>query len=457
MATWQAIVGSATYLISGGSLTYRLTAYNTGMPPVRRLTQRSPQQHGHTDLGFRYDARQMRLSFMFDVGSQYMADERRDALYDIWKALEATPIKLRVTRDNGEVRQIDCYVTGVLDMPDDMQDRIGSSQRFVVSVECPDPMWYDPTQQSTSFTSADNLDWWLALGTISSGNVEEYVEAPTQGQSVSNSVSVANGSPWTVFYRTNATSLTVDEIAFSVVTTGGTGSGWVRGQLTSGGTNRILADSNEIAGIFSTGTHDYMIVCDGSQVSAYRDNTLINAPASYAKGISGTESDSRWRSGSGGLQPWTPSFPQAAIYDIALSSTQRASVPAAIDGTSISASKTITYTGSFSEYPVITITGPITDPVLTNVSTGDVLDFTGITISAGNSYTIDCRFGYKTVKNSAGTNKIADLTSDSDLATFHLGADPEVSGGANALTLSGTSTDANTQVTVAYYNRYVGL
>lgn len=120
------------------------------------------------------------------------------------------------------------------------------------------------------------------------------------------------------------------------------------------------------------------------------------------------------------------------------------------------ASKTITYTGSFRAFPVITILGPITDPVLTNVSTGEDLDFTGITIAGGDSYTIDCRFGYKTVKNAAGTNKIADLSSGSDLATFHLGADPEVSDGANAFTLTGTGTDSNTQVTVAYYERFVG-
>lgn len=168
------------------------------------------------------------------------------------------------------------------------------------------------------------------------------------------------------------------------------------------------------------------------------------------------DSVSYWR-GANFDWPWTPALTHAAVYNIALSASQRNSLHLTISDVVFSISKTIAYTGSFSEYPEITIVGPITDPVLTNVSTGEVLDFTGITISAGDSYTIDCRFGYKTVKNAAGTNKIADLTSDSDLATFHLGADPEVSGGSNAFTLTGTSTDANTQVTVAYYNRYVGI
>ena len=58
------------------------------MPPARRLTQRSPQQHGHTDLGYRYDARQLRLPFLFDTTTLALADARREDIYDIFKELD---------------------------------------------------------------------------------------------------------------------------------------------------------------------------------------------------------------------------------------------------------------------------------------------------------------------------------------------------------------------------------
>ena len=122
--TWQAVVGATTYNLNDGTISRLLPGVQgAGMPPARRLVQRSPQQHGHTDLGYRYDARQLRLPFLFDTTSLALADARRDDIYDIFKSLTGTPIKIKVTRDDAAVRQLDCYVTGVLDMPDDLQNR----------------------------------------------------------------------------------------------------------------------------------------------------------------------------------------------------------------------------------------------------------------------------------------------------------------------------------------------
>ncbi len=133
------------------------------------------------------------------------------------------------------------------------------------------------------------------------------------------------------------------------------------------------------------------------------------------------------------------------------------SFPVSFGGSTVNQTRTITYLGTWREYPVIVIAGPITNPVITNVTTGDKLDFTGITINAGDSYTIDCRYGYKTVVNAVGTNKIADLTNDSDLATFSLESAPDVAGGLNDIKVTGTSANANTQVYLRYYNRYIGI
>lgn len=131
--------------------------------------------------------------------------------------------------------------------------------------------------------------------------------------------------------------------------------------------------------------------------------------------------------------------------------------PVSFGGSTVNQTRTITYSGTWREYPIVIISGPITNPIVTNVTTGDVLDFTGITINAGDSYTIDCRYGYKTVKNAAGTNKIADLTDASDLATFSLEAEPDAVGGLNDIKVTGTGANANTQVYVRYYTRYTGI
>lgn len=116
----------------------------------------------------------------------------------------------------------------------------------------------------------------------------------------------------------------------------------------------------------------------------------------------------------------------------------------------------LVYAGSFDEYPVITLTGPMTDAVLTNETSGDALDFTGTTIAAGDSYTIDLRYGYKTVTEDDGTNRLATLTNDSDLATWRLLAAPAAAGGVNNVRFVCDDATGATSVVLSYYRRYMG-
>jgi hypothetical protein len=126
--------------------------------------------------------------------------------------------------------------------------------------------------------------------------------------------------------------------------------------------------------------------------------------------------------------------------------------PDALDQTA-----TITYAGSIRTYPRLKIEGPITDPVITRVLTGDKLDFTGISIGSGHYYEIDCRYGYKTVEDDGGTDRRYQLTDDSDLATFYLAPDAEVVGGTNAIRVTGSEVDANAEVTIYWYRRFDGV
>jgi hypothetical protein len=132
-------------------------------------------------------------------------------------------------------------------------------------------------------------------------------------------------------------------------------------------------------------------------------------------------------------------------------------VPVTVGASTISESRTILYTGSWRALPVIRITGPITDCCITNSSTGDKLDLTGVTIGEGDWYEIDLRYGRKTVVDAAGANRIADLTEDSDLATWHLAADDEVPDGVNAITVTGSGLDAGTKIDITYQPRYTGI
>lgn len=126
-------------------------------------------------------------------------------------------------------------------------------------------------------------------------------------------------------------------------------------------------------------------------------------------------------------------------------------VPMVVGASTLDATVVVEHDGNWDSAPIVRITGPITDPVLTNETTGEVLDFTGTTIAAGDWYEVDTRYGEKTVVDSAGANVIADLTDDSDLATFHLQT------GTNSLNVTGTAATEATSVSVVYYERFLGV
>jgi len=134
-------------------------------------------------------------------------------------------------------------------------------------------------------------------------------------------------------------------------------------------------------------------------------------------------------------------------------------VPMVVGASTLDGTQSVTYAGDMPAYPSrIRITGPITDCVITNTTTGEILDFTGTAIAAGDYYDIDCRYGNKTVTDAAGVNRIADLTADSDLATWRLV--PSETGAAtriNTITVYGSDTTAATGVSITYTTRYSGI
>lgn len=123
----------------------------------------------------------------------------------------------------------------------------------------------------------------------------------------------------------------------------------------------------------------------------------------------------------------------------------------------INADIALQYLGTWRAYPQIDVRGPITNPVIENLSTGEKLELAA-TVPNGQVVRFDLGTNVKTVVNlTTGANWMPYLTNDSDLATWHLGVDPEVVGNMNALHLFGTAGGANTVITLRWHDRYIGV
>lgn len=129
------------------------------------------------------------------------------------------------------------------------------------------------------------------------------------------------------------------------------------------------------------------------------------------------------------------------------------SFPFGLGASSLDVAQVITLAGAnaWDTYPIIYATGPVTDLILTNNATGEVLDFTGSTIGNGVTYTIDLRYGAKTVVDSSSVNRVSQLTTASNLATWRLVP------GANSIRATGSSISAATSILVQYNQRYIGV
>lgn len=149
-------------------------------------------------------------------------------------------------------------------------------------------------------------------------------------------------------------------------------------------------------------------------------------------------------------------------------------VPIPIGQDALNTIQTITYAGNSrlaaAEYPVIILNGPITGPVIENLTTGERIELTandGLEIEEGDYVTIDLAGGTrrdaKTIRNQDGDSVSEYLTTNSDLATWHLAyagellADGTYSDGDNEIRVIGTGVNLTTNAELRYYDRYEGV
>lgn len=127
------------------------------------------------------------------------------------------------------------------------------------------------------------------------------------------------------------------------------------------------------------------------------------------------------------------------------------------DGTTYSTS--ITYTGNWNSYPLITLDGPYSSATITNVSTGvSVVLF--VPIAAGEQRVIDFTPGAQSVTDGNGNDRFGDLSPspNSNLVDFNIRPDPLVPNGVNVIEVTLVGGLAGTSaVTIDYNERYIGI
>ncbi len=130
----------------------------------------------------------------------------------------------------------------------------------------------------------------------------------------------------------------------------------------------------------------------------------------------------------------------------------------------IDVSLNLDYTGTWASLPTIVIVGPLENPIIENVTTGETLDLRH-DVGPGETVTIDLAFGQKTITNNLGANLLGSLSTDSDLGTWHIAPTPEapqVVGqprptARNVIRLRGSNPTGSTSVQVRYHTRYFGI
>ena len=105
----------------------------------------------------------------------------------------------------------------------------------------------------------------------------------------------------------------------------------------------------------------------------------------------------------------------------------------------------VTNAGSTPTNPTLTVSGPISNPVFTNITTGKVLSLT-TTIAASNSVTID--FGARTIVNQAGTSVYSTLN-------YTTSEWWNLASGTNSVKVTGTWTVAGGVFTVGWKDAWL--
>ena len=145
---------------------------------------------------------------------------------------------------------------------------------------------------------------------------------------------------------------------------------------------------------------------------------------------------------------WYASSASVADYTVSTPATFFPFFPMRLSSGTIFADTSVANGGDVEAWPVWTIQGPGSDPVLRNLTTGKIISMTH-TVGGGETVTIDTRVGTKTVTGNDGTNLFNTMSSTSSL--WSLGK------GTTSIRLEMTDATADSYVRLSYTPRYLGV
>lgn len=424
---------------------------------VVRYEQGGPLQEAAVDLGYRLEASEFALNILFYAATDALLDSYRDLLFDIFHP--TWTVTLVATRDDAAVRYLSCVVMDAITIDLVPEEAASRLHRATVKLRAANPLWRSSLNQP-SYTGDSAQVWWTGGGVIGTANVMEHVEFPTNGQLWTYAGTITGD--WSIAFRSAQEPESGTPTAFHAGTSTLTDSAGKDTRLyyrSSAGGFVYGPAIDVFAADLPAGTQNYIVTFAGATTTTsgyYAGDTQTAAPAANGSDFDISGTARRWRSDRLGSASsyWTSAFPKAAIYNKALSQAERIALSAWMGDTSTLGTVSAVNAGDLPEYPLITIRGPIVSPILTNVTTGDNIDLTGITLGSGEGLTIDLRGGDKLIYNLGGSSLVSSMASPLDLVDFYLAPAPIATGGTNSIRVQGGSVSTSTYVEIAHYNRY---
>jgi len=197
----------------------RLDEDGLGLPDVQRLTERGPQQHGDTDVGYRLQPRIISLVLLAD------GDDDITEYWMVRRELQrmlrpsSVPLHLRYTLPTSEVRQIDVAYAGGLTWGS--SERTTTMHRAAVQLRAADPTFYDPAGVSVAFTipaggGAWTIPWAIPWG-IGTSTINTTQPVATPGDWESYPRIVVQGPLTNVVIRNVTTNEKLDFTGYTVL------------------------------------------------------------------------------------------------------------------------------------------------------------------------------------------------------------------------------------------------
>lgn len=466
-----------------------------GMPGIEYVTQRGPFQHGETPLGFRLSPRYIQYVIRQQECSRQGYWSLREALIDAMRPnrqiyTDFRPGVLRKILPNGSKRDIKVlFDSGLVYAPSETSKwdewAITETIRFVAH----DPIIYDPVAVALSFEMDVNDSLLFGVDQL----VERInlvtnpsFELGTTGWTSANTIEVTDDTAYVGLRSAKITYVATTTLASYSITlptpnttyvlqariyvpsTWDGGSIEMRGANFAGATNAVrnpwwmTGKGGDRWAFIST------ILSVEADVSGQIDIVASSGPTAgkdmRIDAVMVEEDDAGighpYFDGSVNWAIWTGTEHASTSAQGSPSKVNPVTqlvLPVVFASDSINEIIIADYAGTWLSYPEIVITGPISYPVVQNVTTGQKIALE-MEVAEGQSIVIDTSYGNKTVTDRYGVNYISALSPDSDLATFSIEASPVAPDGLNYIWVWGSLGKPNvTGVVITYNTRYIGI